>query len=585
MDLTSVKVKIGSSEIGVDPNLKYVQEAFSKYYYIDLIAILTTLNLSISTLDDEDIDNKLRNKFINPHANQKLIEFEKSMGKIGVVFTRQTHLILIEMAIKFGKRDNSQMINLFDIGFSVLVVNSFIALVENTVVEQKKAARLKKAKENPKKFRRYKTIDIDDYADHAFKQYLFNHNTQLRYSIPRSFLVYKGLSEAAKPHLKYIDIDSLISEKRKMNLLELSDVLIIVYSYFGDFKLQYFDSGRFIQKKLIFNGVVETKKVTFQNFLERISVDVDLYRPEIPNYTDLKSWFSYMYKFHDFRLCPLIKANTTDGVLYFCSDINFIISAFWDAPYNIVLTDYPVDQKLKEDFFGFLGDTFECYIQKIAAYAFKEKFKLKVLKNDIPLNDGVIEVENNWEVIIEAKAARPSMELASGLKPIEEVYDFEKLIRKGMKQLNKRIVEYREQGYNGRISPILITSGFVPLNSLIWSRFRSKLADLEIFKGTISDHPILLDVESWEVICSSNLKNNDFSRLIRKKLSSKNYIEMPPHDFLYSDYFVSREPEFEELLSLKSDLWKHSIRELFEKEPKLKDSGSTWKSIFGDLKL
>jgi hypothetical protein len=564
MNLTNVTVRIGCSDIGIAPNLNEVQDILSSYDCINLIAIFTTLNVSIASLGDEN-DKALRNIFINPHANQKLSECEKELRKEAIVFNRQAILVLIDMSMKFGKRSYVKDINLLDIGYLVLVINSFIAFLENKFIEEKQPT------------------NIDVYADHASKQYIFNSKPQMRYSIPRGFLMYKGLRESVKEHFKYIDIDNLFLKNRKINFADYYDLMIIIYSHFGDFKMEYFETGRFIQREVIFRDI-KSDKEKYLNFLDSISINVDSYVPSIPDYEDFNAWFSYIYKFYDYRLKPLIKVTVPEGVLYFCTDLQFIINSFWDAPYNIILTDYRGDKKLIEDFFGFLGDTLEVYMQKLSAYTFKEKFKLYELKTKVPLNDGVIQVTPEWVIIIETKAARPTQEMTAGLNPIENIADFDKIVRKGMVQLNKRIKEYRREGFTGRITPILIGSSFIPLNSLIWSRYRSKLSDLEIFRG-MTDHPILMDIESWEVVCASSIFSNDLIELINKKLSTNDLIEMSFHDFLYGEYFHGDEPPLNELLTLKKDLWSQAITNLFQRESNLVSSGAHWTKVFGDISL
>lgn len=563
MDMKNIKVKLGISEVGIKPNINVIKRIFSKYYYIDLIAVLTTINLNSNIFEDEN-EYLLRGSFISSHLNKKLTDTEHRMKSRGLVFTRQITLLLIDYAILYGQRVKEKSVGIIptDVGIVYLVMNSFVAKVENYVINKKEDQ------------------DISIYADFAIKSISFNSKPQMRYAISRGYLIYKSLRSEVKPEYQDVHINDLIFEKRQFGFTDLYEMMIVLYSHYGSFKKENIWNGMVINIHKIFENVVgDVERIN--KILMSMSLDLETYKPNIPNEKNYKEWYSYMYKFYNYRLNPLLKFND----VLFCVDLHFVINSFWDAPYNIVVTDHRSNKKKLEHFFHYLGESFEKYIHKISEYAFKEKFSQVVLQNGKPLNDGVITLNESWKVIFEVKAGRLTSQATAGTEPFEDISDFNKLIRDGMEQLNNRITEYRQEGFSGRITPILITSGYVPLNEIIWRRLLPHLEDLEIFQNKISDWPIFLDVEAWEAICASNLKYNDLDKLLNSKLKDLKNWFMSPHDFLYDHHFSKKEPPLDVLLSLHQDIWNNAIHNLFQRKAKFETICPHWTEAFGKLDL
>jgi hypothetical protein len=551
-------------EIKQQLGVKFMIKTLTEMPLLETILRVSSINLLIS--NDKRIDkteSRLREVHLNPNLQNRILRFEQQEG-VGVVFNRQAALLLIHLSRHYCSANtppNSLKHLDLNLGLLFLLANDFLTFIEDL---------------------KFKDNDLDHnlrlMAPHITRQYLFNHSYQERYLVPQSWLIFEGLKDKAKAH-NFIDLSAILKETRGFTLDEYFTVLTILYCYWGRLTFEKWEHKYIIIDPEVVFEKIKIPKEKYLKILDSLSVKVcpTAKHPDLKNILD---WKKEIYEYFELRLKPLIKIDNR----YVCSDIEFVKSAFWNGPYHMILTDYP-QTPIAKKMMNFLGDTTEFFVRAVGKDAFKEKFKDIINGNGHPLGDGVIEINKDWIVIIESKAARPGIEIVSGDKPITELNDFKKLLKDGITQLNDRISEYREHDkFTGRITPILITAGHVPQHEIIWDFVMKELGKLSIMNDKKTDFPFVMDLEAWNVICAAEKAKIHISEILTARYKNDSVKTSSPSYFLFRLIFndqTLQEPLHPELFSLFEDRMEGLTTKLFEKIFKKRTTTTgIWKPIF-----
>jgi hypothetical protein len=297
---------------------------------------------------------------------------------------------------------------------------------------------------------------------------------------------------------------------------------------------------------------IKVRREPLDAALAALSMDAKATSAELPSQGDAKGWRDLAYGSFDLRKRPLLSL----GNFLYCGNVSFVEDLFWSWPYYAVIDDLTAKGKSRKPFFDAFGEAFEDYVQDLGAYAFGTKFRQITMKSNVPLDDGVIDVAPDWLAVVEVKGARPTVALLLGEQPLTEVQDFETKIRPGIQQLADRIGEYlSESGFKGRISPILVTSGFLPFDPIIWELINTELVQTGIYKLPNVDAPIVCDPVGWEVLCALVKSGTELGTMLNARLTKTHWKSGPFKTFLY-EYIgrPDREPMLRPRISLYGDI-------------------------------
>lgn len=499
MESLNVSRRIGLSNLDLPYKsaIESVADTLKDMPLFDTLARLSSLNLVLSNeRRTEDLEPHLRKIHLNTNLQTKVLWFESIEGR-GLVFNRQACLLLIHLARHYCRPEatlDRWKIDL-NLGWFFLLANDFISFIDDLEFEDGK-----------------RDENLQKFAPHLTRQVLFNFSPQERYSLPRSWLIFQALKEQV-PEKNRQDVSSLINAKRNFDLDEYYLILSTIYSYWSRQNFREWNpSFIVINPKTVFTQI-KSDPTKYLAILDSMSVEAKP-KANLPDFKDREGWRKEIYEHFEIRLKPLIKIND----VYLCADLEFIRCAFWDGPYHLILTDYAQSSTAKA-VLNYLGDSTEKYIQHLGKDAFGDSFLFEDCGNGNPLGDGVVKIADDWIVVVESKAARPGIGMVSGDKPITDLGDFNKLVEHGLKQMSDRIAEYRKiKGYQGRITPILATAGYVPQHELIWELMLKKLSTLGVFNDPKCDFPFLIDVESWDVICAAKKSGMGIEKIIELRL-------------------------------------------------------------------
>ena len=176
-------------------------------------------------------------------------------------------------------------------------------------------------------------------------------------------------------------------------------------------------------------------------------------------------------------------------------------------------------------------------------------------------------------------------EMASGDTPLIELDDFEKKIRYGLRQLSKRIGEYRaETGFDGRITPVLVTMGFIPLDSMIWELIHHGIRDTGLMDDLKVDLPIMTDPVGWECLCAAVRSGHDARKIFELRLTRTDWKTGDFKAFLYQAVFKQTgEPPHKELLSLFENIVDRITQNFRSGSLRSTKLIGAWKEVFPSL--
>ena len=565
METLNVSRRIGLSNLDLPYKsaIETVADGLKNMPLFDTLARLSSLNLVMSNERRvEDIEPYLRKVHLNISLQTKVLWFESNDGR-GIIFNRQACLLLMQLARHFcdpNLKLEPKKIDL-NLGWFFLIANDFLSFVDDLEFEDgKRDENLKRA------------------APHLTRQVLFNFSPQERYALPRSWLIFQGLKDQI-PENNRQDVSALIRAKRPFDLDEYYLILSTIYAYWSRQSFKEWDASFIVINPTTVFSKIKSSPEKYLSILDSMSVDVKPTQ-KLPDFKDRKGWRKEIYEQFEIRLRPLIKIND----VYICADLEFIRCAFWDGPYHLILTHYP-NSTTAAAVLNYLGDATEKYIQHLGKDAFGDSFIFDECGNGNPLGDGVVKIAADWIAVVESKAARPGINMVSGDKPITDLSDFNKLVENGLSQMSDRIAEFRKnKGFAERITPILVTAGYVPQHELIWELMLKKLNTLGIFNDPKCDFPFLIDVESWDVICAAKKAGLGLEKIIELRLKDHETKTSNPHYFLYKTTFDEgkmKEPEHPVLLSLFLDRMELMAEAFFESDLKNRTfPAGLWKTVF-----
>lgn len=371
----------------------------------------------------------------------------------------------------------------------------------------------------------------DNYATFALREILFSHSDQFRYMVGRSYLVYEGLKERCRTEYPddFFDVEQFFQARLGISLR------VYFHSIFAIFSIwcrQEFDSidpqYNIIQPNQWIDDVTARGQINpvVARFTQPWAAPQTI--TATSSHADIRS---FVYEFFDLRARPLLEI--PEGNL--CGNLNFIMRKYWDGPYYDVIAVGTNAEKDK--FFRFLGRTLEMYVQGLLKAAFKRRFKKLLSSAGNPVSDAVIDLNPNWRLVFEVKAKRPTRDMVSGTQAPAELRSVAQMAFEGLEQLDLRIQEMVADGYQGRITPILVTGGHFPINELLWRHYFQSVETLSFFQNDQVDWPQFMDIGALEVF-TGLVGHARIADMMREKLGD-DWKKESFQNFLFAYYLVS----------------------------------------------
>ena len=416
----------------------------------------------------------------------------------------------------------------------------------------------------------------DTYSTFALPEILFNYSDQFRYAVGRSFLIYEGLKARCQNEFPqdYFDVDKFFRQKIDIPLDDYFFTIFTIFSNWGTYSFKKMDDTNIIINTDTWISEVGIRN-SFNKVLNRFESPWLRTRKKFSVTTEPHVIRAFLYEHFHLRKAPLLRIS--DGVI--CGSLLKLMSKYWDGPYYEVIENGSEEEK--KQFFRFLGRTTEMYVQDNLQVAFKSKFKKISASSGNPIADAAVLINPNWCLLFEVKAKRPTKEMISSGDAPAEMEAVAQMAFEGLEQMNDRIQEYRNDGFKGRITPILITGGLFPINSLLWKHYLGKIMRLSMMNDSNIDLPQFMNLEAIEILTALT-KICRIGDLLRNKLS-EDWKAESFQTFLFSHYFP--ENGIKEIFNptsraLYEDRMAALMKSLFpDKQPRVSPNKS-WFNIF-----
>ncbi len=415
----------------------------------------------------------------------------------------------------------------------------------------------------------------DNYATFALREVLFNYSDQFRYMVGRSYLVYEGLKERCRTEFPddFFDTEQFFQD----NLgISLRVYFHSIFAIFGIWCRQEFDR---IDPQY---NIIQLDR-WIENAEGRAQINPVISRftqawaspPAITATSSHAEVRSFLYELFDLRARPLLEIPEGD----LCGNLTFIMRKYWDGPYYDVIGAGTNAEK--DQFFRFLGRTVEMYVQGLLKATFKKRFKKLISSAGNPISDAVVDLNPNWRLVFEVKAKRPTRDMVSGTQTPAELRSVAQMAFEGLGQLDRRIQEMITDGYEGRITPILITGGHFPINDFLWRHYFQSVETLSFFQLGQVDWPQFMDIEALEVFTALVGKAR-IADMMREKLS-EDWKKETFQSFLFAHYLVSgrvQEPFNPVSKAVYQDRMADLTATLFPESARQMPPDNSWRSHF-----
>ena len=555
-----IKVRVGGYDLyGKKQPLDKIIDYLKK---IPVDAALAEITCLSTLFHNGLVEKNILSYYLDRYQLDKLDKWKKSRKKSAVVFSEQGLLVLLQLARIFANKGKSGW-NLgqcrFQIGRMLLLVNDILAEVDS----------IPDCKTDVEDRIQY----VKRWSPFFVRQLLYIDSDQIRYAIPRSRIVFSINRELVE---KKFDVSQKMVDQIGVSLDSYYELILMVFTYWKGMRPERLDLNR-----VSMNGDTVFEKTGnsnhFQESLKHISQQYDdIHCDSIPDQNDIDGWRSFVYQMYDLRKKPLL---SSEGRIY-CGSLRFLEELIWQSPYYLMLDILEKDDK--NLFFQYMGESFERYVYRLSKDAFGESCSQYCLQNGNPLNDFVVDLSNDWKIIVEAKACRPTSSMTSGNTPLLEMKEFDSKIKYGISQLSDRISELRAEGFRGRVSPVLLSMGPIPVNGHIWEMINSGIMKTGFYSDQQCDWLIIADPVGWEVFCAEVKSGNNAESILELRLSRTDLKYGSFKDFLYREVCQGKlEAENSSLLSLYEDVFDEILSSSFNGglSDRRYEMG-LWKSVF-----
>lgn len=434
-------------------------------------------------------ENILRNRYFGELLIKNIKDYELVEQKTHYIFHKRAILMFYILAINYCNDKCQKQSDIKIIGKGFLFINSLLPLID------------------------YGIENKENVSDFYIRNSIFHHTPCVSHSLPRAYIVYQKIGT--------FDFEEFYANKG----FDLNSYFLCVFAIQALFSKGMFFKGSvfdsftkdYCQKvKNAFHFILNDEKVTIKNFKKLNS--------------------NIIYQFFSFRQSPILEFNNDE---FACLYKEFLEDLYWNGIYYSVV-DPKIKDKIKDDFLQKMGDAFEKYALSLTEWTLKDRVKKMITPKDNPLNDCVIEIEPDWIMVIEFKHTRQDSQTISGISPTKKI--FERILyrgttsgnaKKGLRQLFKRINEFRENNKKIRITPVLIIADIFPVFKESWGTWEEFLIEDEEYKKFIScnsnDFPLLAGIEAWERL---------LSLITRKDATIKDILNFrEKHDGKYYDLY------------------------------------------------
>jgi len=240
--------------------------------------------------------------------------------------------------------------------------------------------------------------------------------------------------------------------------------------------------------------------------------------------------------------------------------MDFLLKKFWDGPYYEII-ESNLKKEEKKQCFRYIGRTTEMYVQGLLKFAFGKSFQKLISQADIPICDAAITINPKWKMVFEVKAKRPTQNMVSGSENPSDLDSVDQMVFQGLRQLDERIANLINDGFKGRITPVLVTGGFFPVSELFWNSYFDSIKNLSMFQNTNVDWPQLMDLEALEMFTAlrGNVRIGD---MLREKLNN-DWKKESFQSFLFF-YFLPSKKLVEPFNPVLSSLFEDRMYDLFK---------------------
>lgn len=508
------------------------------------------------------IEEAFRSRFFDKTQRAKIASFEKTQPGRCTALCWQQLLLAIEIACTVCKNTANNVDSWHDsasrLGKFILAVNDFFAK-HDTISTSDSLDRI---------------ANLKSTTATLIKKQIAGHGDELRYMLPRAWLVFVGFHEENSND--YFDIDDLLQESFGYSFVNLMELLFLLHSYWGHLRVDKWDEKSLkINPENAFSNFSTENQKLFLSAIKTLARKAD--QISLPDF-ESQDWDRYIYSFFEGKGRPLIEH---DGV-YYCTTPDFIQDAIWLWPYYTVM-DSIKNESDKNRFFRFIGKSFEFYIQSLLKSCFKDKFvQITTGVNGNPLNDGAVFINQDTLIVFEIKKYRPTNSLSINGTPITDSQDFQKHLFDGFQQLSVRIEEYLSTSkFKGKVIPFLVTLGFVPTHPQIWELMNTRLNELFLYQSPQVEFPIISDPIGIEIFTAAVSSGYSASEILEKRHGNSMWRQGVFKDFLLEAFFKEDpEPLNMPLLSLFEDIIGITAGRFGSKKLPRHSPTGLWKDVF-----
>lgn len=535
-------------------------ETFPPWAVIDTLSKLSVL---LTNLDVQSVTAQIWNAFLPQETKVKIMKKATARKDPKILLLSDRSLcILTEFArrhCRSGSKKDIDQEYLYRFGECILIANDMAT--ESAFPKKLGDANLPE-EERKKEVAR-------NFATFTTREFLFNSSEQFRYTLARSNLIYDLLQHRVKPE-DYFDVSAALEQRLGFTLQDFFHTSLAIRSYWANQDQTWDREHTNIDPAIIFPSGPRT--ANYLRVLEHLSQDFAIDNDPIP--TAREEFHQWQYKFFNLRSKPLLRV---EGRLY-CASMKFLGDLFWNGPYFLGLNHFG---NQKDNFQRYIGGATEVYVLDLLKDCVGKKIKFNKTSKGNPVGECVIEMRKNWHVIVEVKAGRADTRLQTEAADPAQSPKVAKMLYDGLKQMSDRIAELRADGFKGRITPVLITGGHLPLNSVAWEHYLGTCGGLSIFNDADVDFAQVMDLEAIESVCALLKTGSRLGKLLTAKLKPQ-WIRQDMTVFFRNEWYpiVGPEPAHPVLIALNHEIFNNLAKGLNVTDEEF-EADETWRPVFG----
>ncbi|MCM2281519.1 MAG: hypothetical protein NDI61_06705 [Bdellovibrionaceae bacterium] len=542
---------------GLEPEFKNLIELFQKMPAEPTLTLLSNMAVSFANDGLPAVETYLRKELLSPDFRAALEDKERRDSSRLSLFNEMTLVLLTDLCREFSPNDNSIQMTFHEIGrhlgYGFIVGNYFANLPNEHGSDGSR----------------------ESYTKFAIRESIFNEHDQFRYCLGRAKIIY-DLLKAKVPPAHRFDVSAFLLAQFGFSLDDYFQAIIALFSQWGNQTVSKWDPSRnFIVDTNFFAGTEN-----HENLSRVIEYLTQAWRLSNRPFVDLvpEAIREYLYSQFELKSKPLIKIN---GRTYPLS-MRFLMLLSWTGPYYLVIDRLRSIGEPRDQFFHYLGHATEFYCSALAEYTFKKKFIRRKTPAGHPMGDFIIEVNPGWHIVFEIKATRPNLDAIRGDRPLKDNSTVRTAWIEPLTQFSVRLIEYRHT-FKKRITPVIVTPSALFMNEITWPCYFELVQHLSMFQDQNCETPVLLDLETFEVLCACVQSGHPVGEIFRQK-NSRNWRHDEFKNFLYHFWLprMRGEPTNEPVRDASTNIFELLKQRLFPSASPLSDEPEVdWRAILG----